>query len=230
MKHEIVGGASFPLVKIWLEKGESIKAESGAMLSMTGGLELTGKMDGGFGKALARMFTGESFFLQNITAVEAAGVAHLATPAPGEIVETTLEKSKALTVQKNGFLAATPGVEVSAKAQSITRGLLSGEGFFVVKLTGSGTVFLSAYGAIYPMDLAPGERVLINNGHLVAWESDMKYEITKAAASWFSALTSGAGFGCTFTGPGRVWVQTRNPYAFGVWAYPYLPIPRRQGR
>jgi uncharacterized protein (TIGR00266 family) len=225
MKHDIIGGSAFPMLRIYLDKGENVKAESGAMVAMTRDLKLTGKVDGGITRAIGRMFSGESFFLQNISADAGPGWAMLAAAAPGEIAAVEISAAKPLTVQKNGFLAGTPGIEVSTKVQSITKGLFSGEGLFVVKITGSGTAFLSTYGAIHTIDLPAGESLLIDNGHLVAWDADMKYEITKGADSWFSAATSGEGIACRFIGPGRVLIQTRNPAQFGAWLFPFLPIP-----
>ena len=35
MRHEMMGGDTFPIMKCYLEKGESIRAESGAMVSMS---------------------------------------------------------------------------------------------------------------------------------------------------------------------------------------------------
>lgn len=228
MEWQIVGGSAFPLIEMKLKKGHSIKADSGSMVAMSQGLKLTGKMDGGFGKALARMFSGESFFMQNIVAEDSDGWVLLASPVPGGITNIEIKPGQEMTVQKNGFLAGTEGVEVSTKAQSLVRGIFSGEGFFVVKLTGSGMAFLSTYGSIYTIDIPKGENVLIDNGHLLAWDSSLKYDITKAADSWISAVTAGSGFGCRFYGPGRVLIQTRNPYAFGAWALPYIPFPKPQ--
>ncbi|MCK5518990.1 MAG: AIM24 family protein, partial [Alphaproteobacteria bacterium] len=131
---------------------------------------------------------------------------------------------------KNGFLAGTPGIDVASKMQSLTKGILSGEGFFILKLSGTGTAFLHTYGSIYTIDIPAGEQILIDNGHLVAWSSDMKYSITKGAASWVSSVTSGEGLACRFTGPGRVLIQTRNPSGFGSWLFPYLPIPKPSSR
>jgi uncharacterized protein (TIGR00266 family) len=226
MKWQIAGDSSFPLVQVNLEKGETVKAGSGAMVAMSHGLELTGKMDGGLGRAVARLFSGESFFMQNIEAAHGAGWALLAPPQPGGITQVEIKQGQELIVQKSGFLAGTPGVDVSSKPQSLVRGMFSGAGFFVVKLSGSGTAFLSTYGSIYTVDIPAGETVLIDNGHLLAWDSDVKYEVTKGASSWVSAVTSGAGFGCRFFGPAKVLVQTRNPYAFGAWAVPYLPLAK----
>lgn len=225
MKHEITGGNTFPLLKIYLDHGENVKAESGAMVAMTRDLALTGKMDGGFMQAVGRMFSGESFFLQNISAENGPGWALLAAPMPGEIVAVPVTAGKPWLVQKNGFLAGTPGIEVSAKVQSIGRGFFSGEGFFIVGIGGEGTVFLSTYGSIYTMDIPANETLLIDNGHLVAWESSMKYEIAKGASSWTSSVTSGEGLACRFYGPGRVLIQTRNPRDLGQWLFPFLPLP-----
>lgn len=228
MQWQIIGGGSFPLVEIKLDKGENVKADSGAMVAMSQGLELTGKIDGGFGRAVARMFSGESFFMQNVEATRSAGWVLLASPQPGNIADIDIQDGQEFIVQRNGFLAGEAGVHVSTKAQSLTKGLFSGGGFFVVKLTGKGKAFLSTYGAIHTVDIPAGETVLIDNGHLVAWDSKLKYEITKAATSWVSALTAGSGFGCLFYGPGKVLIQTRNPYAFGAWMTQYLPPPPQQ--
>lgn len=227
MKYDFSGGSAFPLLRVELAAGESVKAESGAMVAMSDGMKLTGKADGGILKGIARKFSGESFFMQHIEAETAAGWVMLAAPMPGGISAVDVSAGRELTVQKNGFLAATQDISVSTKVQSLTKGILSGEGLFVVKIGGAGTVFLASYGSIETIDLKPGEKVLIDNGHLVAWDADMKYSITKGATSWFSAATSGEGFACRFEGPGRVMFQTRNPQALGGWIFPFLPIPRQ---
>ncbi len=228
MKWEVTGGSAFPLLRMELARGEGIKSQAGAMVAISEGLKLEGKVDGGLGRALGRLFSGESFFMQHVVAEEKAGWVLFASPVPGGITDIEIKAGQEMTVQKNGFLAGTPGVEVSTKVQSLTRGLFGGEGLFVVKLTGAGHAFLSSYGAIMPIDLAAGEQVMVDNGHLVAWDSRMSYEITKAASSWFSAMTSGSGLVCRFTGPGRVYIQTRNPWGLGSWVFPYLPLQQIQ--
>ena len=125
MKYDIIGGNAFPLVRFYLDAGETIKAEPGAMVAMTRDLKLVGKMDGGIGKAIARMFSGESFFMQSITAEKGAGWVLLAASVPGEIMPVEVKEGDSLIVQKNGFFAGTPGIEVSTKAQSISKGLFS---------------------------------------------------------------------------------------------------------
>ncbi|MDF3025319.1 MAG: hypothetical protein K0R10_2680 [Alphaproteobacteria bacterium] len=223
MKCEIMGDSAFPLLRVTFSEGEHIKAESGAMVAMSTNIKLTGKADGGIGKAIGRMFSGESFFMQQLESQGGAGWALLAASTPGEIATIDLRQGEQLSVQKGGYLAATNGIQVSTKMQGLFKGMLSGQGFFIVKIGGEGTVFLSTYGSIYPMVLGQGEVVHIDNGHLVAWDSHMPYEIVKGGSGWISSMTSGEGLGCRFQGPGRVWIQTRNPQQLVGWLYPMFP-------
>ncbi|TVQ84861.1 MAG: TIGR00266 family protein [Micavibrio sp.] len=226
MRHEMMGGDTFPILRCELEPGEGLKAESGAMVAISPHLTLKAKMEGGLMKSIGRRFSGESFFMQTIDADKEPGWVMLATPAPGGIFALELDGTIRWTVQKGGFLAGTRDIDVSTKAQSLTKGMFSGEGFFILGVGGTGTVFLSSYGAIIPIDIAEGETVKIDNGHLVAWHADMKYKITKGATGWVSSFTSGEGLACTFQGPGRVYVQTRDPKGLGVWVSPFLHFPR----
>jgi uncharacterized protein (TIGR00266 family) len=107
--------------------------------------------------------------------------------------------------------------------QNLTKGLFSGEGFFVLKASGVGTLFVSSFGAIHPIDLAEGQEIIIDNGHLVAWPEGMNYKIEKASSGWISSITSGEGLVCRFRGPGRVLIQTRNPGSFSGWLAGLLP-------
>lgn len=229
MDYKIEGGNTFPLIRVQLDTGENIRAESGSMVAMSDCMQLKGRMEGGIKGAIGRMFTGESFFLQTLEAVEKPGWALLSTAQPGQIAAIDLG-GREWILQKGGFVAAGPDVQISTKAQSLTRGLFSGEGFFVIRMAGTGTVFISTYGALHQLDIAAGETVRIDNGHLVAWHKDMNYEITKGAKSWVSAVTSGEGFACRFTGPGQVLIQTRNPHDFGSWIQQFLPPPPEQRR
>jgi uncharacterized protein (AIM24 family) len=57
--------------------------------------------------------------------------------------------------------------------------------------------------------LADGERYIVDNGHLVAW--NVKYIMERVASGGIiSGLASAEGLVCKFTGPGTVFIQTRN--------------------
>ena len=219
MNYEILHQDAFPIIQCDLNAGETLKAEADAMISMTQNLDISGSTgDGGVLGALARKFlTGESFFFQTIKATRGAGRVLLGHSAPGGIIDVELDGNYGLRVQKDGFLAATEGVQVDTATQNLMQGLFSREGFFVLNIRGRGTVFLSSFGAIHTISLAENEEVIIDNGHLVAWPDYMKYKIEKASNGWLSSMMSGECLVCRFRGPGVVLIQTRNPASFKVW-------------
>ncbi|KQX67269.1 MULTISPECIES: TIGR00266 family protein [unclassified Paenibacillus] len=223
MKHEILYKGAFPMLKVELEAGENIKAEAGAMVSMSPNIELKGTVEGGIMRGLGRMLSGEKFFFQELTPSRGSGEVLLAPTVIGDIEAVELDGSYKLYVQKDGFLAGTSGIQVNTKMQNLMSGFMSGEGFFIVEISGKGTVFLSSYGAIHAINLAPGQEVIIDNGHLVAWPDYTQYTIEKAAKGWLSSLTSGEGVVCRFRGEGVVLIQTRNPQGFGGWIKQFIP-------
>jgi uncharacterized protein (TIGR00266 family) len=223
MKYELLYPGPFVMLKVRLEMGETIKAESDAMIAMSDTVDVEGKMEGGFFRGLGRKLAGESFFFQTLVARRGPGEVLLAHGIPGELHPITLDGRTTYILQKDGFFASTEGVEISSKMQNLIKGLFSGEGFFILKASGVGELFVSSYGAIHPLDLAEGEEVIIDNGHLVAWPDGMQYKIQKAASGWISSLTSGEGLVCRFQGPGRVLIQSRNPRAFGDWIRQFIP-------
>lgn len=223
MRYEILYGDTFPVIKIHLDQGERIKAESDAMVSMSPTIDLDGRLEGGLFKGLGRMLAGEKFFFQTLVASRGPGEALLASPTLGSIIDVELDGTYGLSVQKDGFLAATDSITVDTQVQNLTKGLFSGEGFFILKIRGKGTVFLDSYGAIHPINLEAGEEIIIDNSHLVAWPDYMHYSIEKASAGWISSWTSGEGLVCRFRGPGTVLIQTRNPRGFASWLRQFIP-------
>ncbi len=223
MDYQILYQDSFPVVKIQLLQGDNLKAEYDAMISMSTTVDVEGKLEGGLLGGIGRMFTGEKFFFQTLTARQGPGEVLLAPSTPGSIVDVELDGSYCLLVQKDGFLAGTQGIEISTKMQNLMQGLFSGEGFFILRISGRGTVFLNSYGAIHALNLKENEEVIVDNNHLVAWPDYMKYRIEKASKGWISSFTSGETLVCRFSGPGTILIQTRNPKGFGHWIRQFLP-------
>jgi len=223
MQYQVLYEGAFAMLKVNLESGESIKAEMGAMVAMSPNVELRGTVDGGLMRGLGRMLSGEKFFFQELTATRGQSEVLLSPGSLGDIQSVELDGSYKLYVQKDGFLAGTQGIQVNTKMQNLARGFLSGEGFFIVEISGKGTVFLSSFGAIHAINLAPGQEMIIDNGHLVAWPDYMDYKIEKASSGWINSLTSGEAIVCRFRGEGVVLVQSRNPGNFGSWIRSFVP-------
>ena len=64
----------------------------------------------------------------------------------------------------------------------------------------------------YCFQLQPGQDYIVDNGHLVAWSCDYTFE--KAGGGIIESLKTGEGVVCRFTGPGSVFIQSRNPEVF----------------
>lgn len=225
MKSEILYPGAFPMVRVFLATGESIKAESGAMVGASPTIDVESKMEGGLLGALSRkLLTGEKFFFQTLRAARGAGEVLLAPTVPGEIVLLELDGVNEYLVQKDGFLAGAEGIKIESKAQSLSRGLLGGEGFFILRISGQGQLILNSFGAIHKIELKPDEEYIVDNAHLVAWSATTSYSIERASSGWMSSFTSGEGFVCRFRGPGVVHIQSRNPGGFGNWIRQFIPV------
>lgn len=225
MKNEILYPGAFPMVRVELAAGECIKAESGAMVASSPTIDIESKMEGGFLGALSRkLLTGEKFFFQTLRATRGAGEVLLAPTVPGEIVLLELDGVNEYLVQKDGFLAGAESIKIDRQMQSLSRGLLGGEGFFLLKMSGKGTLILNSFGAIHKIELKPDQEYVVDNSHLVAWSSTTTYNIERAASGWVASFTSGEGFVCRFRGPGVVYIQSRNPGSFGAWIRQFIPV------
>ncbi|MCK5829591.1 MAG: TIGR00266 family protein [Methylococcales bacterium] len=224
MNFNIIYPGAFSTLEVTLDEGESIKAESGAMITMSDTVDVDSKMEKGLLGGLTRKFlTGETLFFQSLKAARGAGNVLMASAYPGEIKILDLDGSEEYMLQKDGFLAAEESIDIATKAQNLTKGLFSGEGFFVMRVSGEGKIAISTYGGIHKISLAPGETRIIDNSHMVAWSANANYKIEKASKGWVSSFTSGEGLVCRFQGPGDVYIQTRNSPGFGSWVRQFIP-------
>ena len=76
--------------------------------------------------------------------------------------------------------------------------------------------------------------VLIDNGHLVAWDAALAYEVAMNTAhkgffgTMVESVTSGEGIVLKFTGTGKVVVCSRNRTDFLSWVAKHLPAVQRE--
>ena len=212
------------MARVQLASGESVKAESGAMVGCSPTVDVESKLEGGFLSAMARkMLTGEKLFFQTLRASRGAGEVLLAPTVPGDMVVLELDGVTEYLVQKDGFLAGGEGIHIESQMQGFGRGMLSGEGLFILKIRGSGPLIINSFGAIHKIELKPDQEYIVDNAHLVAWTVTTTYTIEKASSGWIASLTSGEGLVCRFRGPGVVYIQSRNPGGFGNWIRQFIP-------
>jgi uncharacterized protein (TIGR00266 family) len=218
---EVLHQPAFALAVVRLQAEQSILAEAGAMVSMSANVELQSQMKGGLMGALKRAAGGESAFVSTFTARGGPGEVTLAPGSPGDIAAIEMS-SQQFYVQSSSYLAGDAGLTVDTRWGG-AKSFFGGEGLFVLQVTGTGLLLLSSFGAIHRKSLAPGERYVVDTGHLVAWEGTTQYTLRKAAAGFFRSMVSGEGVVAEFTGPGELLIQTRNLAAFAGLMKPFFP-------
>jgi uncharacterized protein (TIGR00266 family) len=206
-----------------LASGERIRAESGAMVSMSASVNIETKAEGGIFKSLSRaMLGGESFFQNFFQANEQGGEVTLAPNLPGDITQIDLQAGQKLMVQAGSYLASETSIDLTARVSM--KAFMSSEGFSMLEASGTGKLLVSSYGAIFERDLQPGERYVVDSSHLVAFDSSVT-PAPRASGGLKATLLSGEGLVIELTGPGRIYIQTRSPQALINWIIPQLPRP-----
>ena|SRR3990172_7705940 len=219
-----VAGNIDPFLLVALRKGEKIYSESDAMVTMEATLELKGEARGGFFSSIARKLTaGESLFQQAIEATGGDGQALLAPTLPGDIQILDIGKNQ-YRLNDGAFLACTPDVKISVVSQGIGKAILGGTGgFFIMETSGTGTLVISGFGAIFAIDVLPSVDTIVDNYHVVAWEKNLRYSVSLSTAksgffgNLVNSVTSGEGVVNRFSGNGKVYVCSRNRAGFVGW-------------
>ncbi len=213
------------LATVRLEAGEEFVAEPGAMVGMSTNVEMETGMsgsqhDGGGGllstitSAASRMLTGESFFQNTFRAERGTGELHLAHTLTGDMVATEVP-DRGLMIQSASYIASHPAVELNTKLGGF-KTMFAGEGIFLMRASShepGAEVVLGAFGGIEKMQVDGS--LVIDTGHLVAWEAQLDYSTERATSGFIGSMLSGEGLVCHFQGEGDVWLQTRHPGEFG---------------
>lgn len=215
-----------PFLHVSLEAGESISCESGAMVMMEANLDLTGQMQGGFLSALTRrLVNGESFFQQHIKATRGKGDCLLAPTLPGSLHILDVGKTQ-YNISDGAYLAATSGVNITARMQNLGTALFGGTGgFFIGQTSGEGQVVVNGLGSIFALDVSPEQPVTIDNAHVIAWDNRLHYDISASTqdnnrgmiGQLVNSVTSGEMVVLKFTGHGKVLLCSRNAASFRAW-------------
>jgi len=155
MHYEITGD-NLQMVTLRLTPGEIVCAEAGAMVNMSGNMQMVTNMKGGLFKGLKRIATGESLFMTEFTPKGGGGVCLLRRERPGKIFTLDLANTEFIA-QKDAFLCSEEGIDLDlAFTKKLRSGHSAGEGFILQRLSGRGMAFLHCCGDIMEMTLAPG--------------------------------------------------------------------------
>jgi uncharacterized protein (TIGR00266 family) len=223
MKYEIKYNPAYSLLEVNLEPKEVIVAEAGAMVYMSPTIKVqTRKREKkSFWKSLKTAFLGaESFFVNEYIAEDGPGKVGF-VPAPvGDIKHFRIEAGRGSILQKSAYVASTSGIHLDTEWQGFTKGLF-GQSLFMLKVSGEGDLFVNAFGAIDHHSLKNGESLIVDNFHLVAFDSTCEYKVRKFGGLK-STILGGEGLVTEVYGPGDVYIQTKNVREFVDWLWELL--------
>lgn len=223
MKYQIVGD-TLPAVICQLEPGEKMITEGGGMSWMSPNMLMETTSNGGIGSVIGRMFSGEKAFQNVYTAQEGEGMIAFASCFPGSIRAFEIAPGQEMILQKSAFLAGEVGIEMSVFFnKKLGTGFFCGEGFIMQRISGQGTVFAEFDGHVVEYELAPGQQIVVDTGHLAAMTASCQMDI-RSVPGVKNMLFGGEGiFNTIITGPGRVWLQTMPISNVAGVLRPYMP-------
>jgi uncharacterized protein (TIGR00266 family) len=222
LKYEIKYRPSYSLLEVQLDPNQLIRAEAGAMTYMTPNIQVNTHMreTGFLGTLKVSLLGGQSFFVNDYVAIGSPGKIGLVSAPIGDIQRLEVGPGEGFIVQKSAYIASSPTVDLDIQWQGFTKGLF-GQGLFMVKTSGQGDLFINTFGAIDQHSLGSGESFVVDNFHLVAFSDSCQYEVRKFGGLK-STLLGGEGLVTNITGPGDVYLQTKNLSEFADWLWTVL--------
>ena len=226
MQYQIVGD-TLPAVVCTLNEKESMITQNGGMAWMTPNMRMETTTNGGIGKAVGRMFSGEGMFQNIYTAEGGQGMISFAASLPGCIRAFTISPGRDIIVQKRGFLASEMGVTLSVFLQKkFGAGFFGGEGFIMQRLSGQGIAFVEFDGYVVEYELQPGQQLVVDTGYIAAMDATCRMDIQQVAGLK-NMLFGGEGFFNTVvTGPGKIYLQTMPMNKLASSIQPYIVTGR----
>ncbi|MEM2848914.1 MAG: TIGR00266 family protein [Candidatus Bathyarchaeia archaeon] len=225
MKYEIKYSPNYSVLEVSLEQSEIIVAEAGAMIYMTP--QITVKTRKRESESLWRsikttVLGSESFFINEYIAEKGPGKVGFAPAPVGDIQPLKVEPWRGLILQKSAYLASTEGIHLDTEWQGFKKGLF-GQSLFMLKVSGEGLLFVNAFGAIDHHTLKPGESLIVDNYHLVAFDDSCEYTVRKFGGLK-STILGGEGLVTEIQGPGEVYIQTKSIREFADWLWELLRL------
>lgn len=212
LKYQLIG-TTLQAVTIELTPGHVIISESGSLAWMSANVNMETKASGGIGKAIGRLFTGESFFMVEYEVSSGQGIVAFASEFPGKIVPIDLAEGQSVIAQKDAFMCAEKSVDVALHfRKKLGAGFFGGEGFIMQKITGPGLAFMEFDGEIVEYTLEAGQTLMVDTGYVAMYEPTVDFDI-EMVRGLKNIFFGGEGlFLARLRGPGRVWLQTMPLY------------------
>jgi uncharacterized protein (TIGR00266 family) len=230
LKYEIKYSPSYSLLEVQLPENGHIVAEAGALTYMSSNIEVetrTRMRDSGLlGTLKVSILGGETLFINDYFSRGGPGKAGFVSAPLGDISRLEVDPNKGYIIQSSAYIASTEDVEIDTQWQGFTKGLF-GQNLFMLKTLGEGDVFINTFGAIDKHELKAGETLVVDNYHLAALSDTCDYKV-RMFGGLKSTILGGEGFVTDVTGPGEVYIQTKNVREFAEWIWRYIPAHMRK--
>lgn len=217
--YTVSGAPDYGMFNITIPRGKTLRVEHGAMAYMDSSLTMRTKLGGALGRALA----GEGLFINEFTSPERDAEIGIAPPTPGDVAHVYLEEDT-IFLQSSAFVASSPDITIDTQFTGF-KGFFSGEGFFLMKCSGTGDLWFNTFGGIIEIDVT--NDYVVDTGHIVAFTNSLSYQV-RSVGGMKSLFLSGEGLVCQFSGTGTVWIQTRKSPAFVRWANSYRRVQAKK--
>ena len=221
-------GTTLPVLEITLSPNDMVVAPPAQFSWMTEGVQLktttqTAGAKGVFG-VLGRALSGGGLFMTEYTAPQ-GGLIGFSAKIPGQIMQVDVTPDKTFMVHRDGFLAASQGVELSIGFQKgLGAGIFGGNGFILQKLGGTCSAWVELGGEIVTYELAAGQAIQAHPGHVAMFESTVSFDI-RMMKGIANAIFGGDGlFLAHLTGPGKVWLQSLTLPNLAHALQPYIQV------
>jgi uncharacterized protein (TIGR00266 family) len=231
MEHVVKYEPTFPMLQVNLAPNEVLVAEAGTMVARSTSLSMAVRLNansraGFFGKLktllvafVRRLVGGETFFVNHFSSAQ-GGWVWLAPALSGSIMNVAISPGHSLMMTQGSFLASTGPIDLHVRWGGL-RAVFAKEGGFFIEAAGQGQIWLTSYGAID--EIAVDGSFVVDNGHLVAFDASLDFQIKSPGGGLMGFVGSGEGLVCELHGRGRVYVQSRNTSALVGWLAQLLP-------
>lgn len=223
MEYRIQFAPVFSVLEFQLNEAEEVVAQPDSMISLTPGIQITAAVgssnsDKKWKTGFKSLLGGESFFRAVFRAKRDGQSLMLAPENYGDVLPIEIDDTGGLLLSRGSYLAHFGNCQLDAKYGGL-KGIMAKTGLFLLHISGSGTLFCQTYGAIIERKLAAEEQFLVDNRYVVAFSDTMTFEVVKSSDSVKDSLLSGEAFVNRFTGPGRLYYQTRVKPVVGFFNY-----------
>ena len=191
--HDQLLGSTQPVLSVCLEPGESIVAATGEFAWMTDSIQMTAG-------------SGE---LSTYTARDFAGTIAFASRLPGSIIGIDITPGHELLVHRHGFVAGTPGIEISTGfRQPLGTTDTPADDFILRRIGGTGRAWIGLSGDVIQRELAAGSALRTYPWHIGVCDASVAVQMAELIEPAGSLPDADVRLFAVLSGPGSVWLQS----------------------